>query len=146
MRAGLVGDIYSRSLQKTCVIISILPLRQVILGQISCFSAILFLSHLSYKVFAVSEAFLKEQIFKKFLPPETQQCKSFGKSWPSLGKPTWPSVLLSCRVTGEVIFCCMGLQINRHDKRDENETMVSRICRELLFQSAKAKCVQVHDS
>lgn len=68
------------------------------------------------------------------------------ESWPSLGKPTWPSVLLSCRVTGEVIFCCMGLQINRHDKRDENENMVSRICRELLFQSAKAKCVQVHDS
>jgi len=33
---------------------------------------------------------------------ENQQCKSFGNRWFASGKPTWPSVLLSCRVTAEM--------------------------------------------
>lgn len=64
MRAGLVGYLYWRRLQKTCVIISILPLKCVILGQISCSSGIHFLSRLSCKIFAVSETSLNGQIFK----------------------------------------------------------------------------------
>lgn len=44
------------------------------------------------------------------VPMETQQCKSFGNSWPSLGKPTRPSVQLSCRVTGDVDILLRGTE------------------------------------
>lgn len=74
------------------------------------FGANLFLCHL-FSVSSVLQGLcsgLPERTHIQ-VPMETQQCKSFGNLWPSLRKPTWPSVLLSCRVTGEVDILLHGI-------------------------------------
>lgn len=106
MRAGLVGYLYWRRLQKTCVIISVLPLKWVILGQISCSSTIFFLSCLSCKIVAVSETLLKGQIFKCVSGNSTVQIL-----WKLVCIRKAHLALCTTKLLGRWMLCCKGLKI-----------------------------------
>lgn len=83
------------------------------LGQISCSSAILFLSCLSCKIFAISETLLKGQIFKCLWKLNSANPLETGGLHQE--SPPGPLYYWVAELPGRWMFCCMGLQINRHD-------------------------------